>query len=282
VSKKNGLEDQIRESKENWSWKIDGCTLVPLILLIVLIIIYLFTKYLPLHPAWEGKIVPISITQIVGGIDNLSRGKVVELKVYIQDDKGTLEPKFVTYGRVEGIVGETPNSVLMSVPTENVLLILDSLVNSENKFTYHIVKATATPTPTEKPLKANTPPSITPTYDLTKTPTPLAGHVYWEVPINDFDSRSSTLQRGEYGKLVIIKSNDLTLKEGTPIPVEPYESCVKIEDFLNNEGIRIEDSDLDQTNLILLQISASQIGEIAQSLLNHEHIYFVSDASCEE
>lgn len=219
-------------------------------------------------PTLQELAVPAS--QIVGGVELLSPGKLIDFTAYVPNDKATPISALRTTGEVRGVAGTDAKTMVLAVPAAAAPTLEAALLNANTKLTYHLLAAwpTDTPTPTATFTPTVALPNPQETATVTPTPTPAAGKVFWSLPLEKNRAPLDGLAAGAPARLVILTQIPLGATAGTPAPPTAYATCVKL---VNAP---------DQAAAILVEIGAA---DLANALLNLKYatdLYLVPDQSC--
>ncbi len=219
-------------------------------------------------PALQELVVPAS--QIVGGVELLSPGRVIGFTVYVPNDKSTPVSALRTTGEVRGVAGADAKTIVLAVPAAAAPTLEAGLLNANTKLTYHLLAVwpTVTPTPTATftPTVAIPNPLETPT--ITPTPTPAAGKVFWTLPLEKNRAPLDVLPAGAPARLVILTQMPLGATAGTPAPPTAYTTCLN----LVNAS--------DQAAAVLVEIGAADLSNVLLHLKYATDLYLVPDQSC--
>lgn len=219
-------------------------------------------------PALQELAVPAS--QIVGGVELLSPGKLIDFTAYVPNDKATPISALRTTGEVRGVAGTDAKTMVLAVPAAAAPTLEAALLNANTKLTYHLLAAwpTDTPTPTATFTPTVALPNPQETATVTPTPMPAAGKVFWSLPLEKNRAPLDGLAAGMPARLVILTQMPPAVTAGTPAPPTAYATCVKL---VNAP---------DQAAAILVEIGAADLSNTLLNLKYATDLYLVPDQSC--
>lgn len=229
-------------------------------------------------PALQEMAVPAS--QIVGGVELLSPGKLIDFTAYVPNDKSTPVAALRTTGAVRGVAGTDAKTMVLAVSAAAAPTLEAALLNANTKLTYHLLEAwptdTPTPTATFTPTVATVNPQETPT--VTPTPTPAAGKVFWTLSLEKNRALLDGLLAGAPARLVILTQMPLGPAANTPAPPTAFTACLKLMTFLDAAGIPVDTPT--QAAAILVEISAADLSNALLNLKYATDLYITPDQSC--
>lgn len=228
-------------------------------------------------PALQELVVPAS--QIVGGVELLSPGRVIGFTVYVPNDKSTPVSALRTTGEVRGVAGADAKTIVLAVPAAAAPTLEAGLLNANTRLTYHLLAVWPTDTPTPTTTFTPTAPLIsqeTPT--ITPTPTPAAGKVLWALPLAKNRTTLDVLPAGAAARLVILADLPPGTGTGTPVPPTAYTTCIQLVAFLDAAGNRLDA--FAQAAAALVEIGAADLSSALLNLKYATDLYVVPDQSC--
>ena len=220
-------------------------------------------------PALQELAVPAS--QIVGGVELLSPGKLIDFTAYVPNDKSTPVAALRTTGAVRGVAGTDAKTMVLAVPAAAAPTLEAALLNANTKLTYHLLEAwptdTPTPTATITPTVVTINPQETPT--VTPTPTPAAGKVFWALSLEKNRTPLDGMLAGAPVRLVILTQMPPGVTAGTPVSPTTYTTCLKLVNTPDQAA-----------TVILVEISAADLSNALLNLKYATDLYITPDQSC--
>lgn len=242
--------------------------IVMVVLLLVMSGLY-NNHILPISFEYNGQEIPVPLSHFVGGSAYLNRGQAVEFTLYQPNEKGTLVAGEKGYAQVRGLLGETPDTAILSVQTEVAPILQAALVDANVKIVYHSLERLPTSTPAPAQTKTPTP-----------TPTLMSGYVYWSIPLAVIKSDPKLLTKEAYVRLVIVRQSEPVESGGTPSALEPFESCVRIEAVPPKKGSTGDQTNPAGDNEITLQLPAIELAAAIQAVQQQVRVDLIPDPSC--